>query len=235
MPKYPGHVLREGANGPNVKTIQKALHVTADGAFGPITRRAVVRFQASHKPPLLADGEVGPVTWAALFDQPLPKPPAKNLRQRAFANAVELLGVQEVGGNNAGPMVSRIIKANGGAGPEPWCGDFAAFVYRLAGSDIVKAGPNRLWAYVPWMTRTNVTKTTDPKRGDLVRYDWNADRVQDHVGLFDRWIEPGKTFYAVEGNTGKDPNVSDSTAGGDGVHRRVRSIGLVSDFLHVNS
>ena len=94
-------------------------------------------------------------------------------------------------------------------------------------------GPNRRWAYVPWITRTNVVKTSSPSKGDLVRYDWNRDGVQDHVGLFERWITPGLTFTAIEGNTGKDANVSDSTGGGDGVHRRERSVSLVSDFLKV--
>jgi murein L,D-transpeptidase YcbB/YkuD len=38
--------------------------LAVDGAFGPITRRAVVGFQASHG--LARDGVVGPRTWDAL-------------------------------------------------------------------------------------------------------------------------------------------------------------------------
>lgn len=229
---YPGRVLRRGSTGDAVKQIQRKLGIPADGIFGPQTERAVTRYQATHRPPLQADGEVGPVTWAALFGQPIPKPTGKTLAERAYGNAVNLLGVMEVGGNNTGPMVDRIIKANGGLGPEPWCGDGAAYCYRLAGSDIVK-GPNRLWAYVPWMTRTAVRVVSNPVRGDLVRFDWNHDGVDDHVGLFERWLIPGRRFRTIEFNTGKDPNVSDSTAGGDGVHRRERDISLVGDFLHV--
>lgn len=43
------------------------------------------------------------------------------LRLRAYDVAEGLVGVMEQGSNNAGPMVSKIIRANGGIGPEPWC------------------------------------------------------------------------------------------------------------------
>jgi hypothetical protein len=232
MKPYPGHVLRRGSTGPPSATSRPSFAgstSTASSASRPSGRPAL---PGCHKPPLQADGEVGPITWAALFGQPIPAPAPKSLAEKAFANAVNLIGVMEVGGNNTGPMVSRIIKANGGVGPEPWCGDFVAYCYRLAGSDIVK-GPQRLWAYVPWISRTAVKVTNSPSRGDLVRYDWNHDHVDDHVELFDRWIVPGHTFLTIGGNTGHDPVVSDSTAGGDGVHRRERPIELVHDFLKV--
>jgi hypothetical protein len=164
MKPYPGHVLRRGSTGPAVRDPVQGRGSTSTASSGCKTEHAVRRFQACHKPPLQADGEVGPITWAALFGQPIPAPAPKSLAEKAFANAVNLIGVMEVGGNNTGPMVSRIIKANGGVGPEPWCGDFVAYCYRLAGSDIVK-GPKRLWAYVPWITRTAVAKTSEPSRG----------------------------------------------------------------------
>ena len=44
--------------------LQRALGVTADGDFGPITLHAVKAFQARHG--LLVDGQVGPHTRAAL-------------------------------------------------------------------------------------------------------------------------------------------------------------------------
>lgn len=56
--------LRQGAAGPVVAELQRALGVTADGAFGPKTRAAVVKFQKSRD--LLPDGVVSRMTWAAL-------------------------------------------------------------------------------------------------------------------------------------------------------------------------
>jgi len=245
---FPGYVLLNGMTGGPVKKLQEGLNelrgpnataddkrplLEVDGEFGDLTEQRVRQFQASHG--LQMDGEVGGITWARLFDEPVPPAPKKNLQERAYAVAASLLGTMEVGGNNCGPMVTRIIKVNGGTGPEPWCGDFVAYCYRLANCVAVGGGPQRLFAYVPWMTRlAGVKKTTSPVRGDIIRFNWNpGDGVPDHTGIFERWAVAGRTFYAIEGNTGKDPNVSDSTGGGDGVHRRLRSVTLVNDFLHV--
>ena len=47
-----------------VRGLQRALGISADGVFGPHTERAVKRFQRRHG--LVADGVVGPVTRQAL-------------------------------------------------------------------------------------------------------------------------------------------------------------------------
>jgi Putative peptidoglycan binding domain/CHAP domain len=57
-------VLRVGARGNAVVTLQRRLGVAADGIFGPITDKAVRNFQRSHG--LAVDGIVGPRTWGAL-------------------------------------------------------------------------------------------------------------------------------------------------------------------------
>jgi peptidoglycan hydrolase-like protein with peptidoglycan-binding domain len=56
--------LHPGDHNPAVRVLQRALHLHADGIFGPGTRRAVKRFQHSHR--LHADGIVGAATWRAL-------------------------------------------------------------------------------------------------------------------------------------------------------------------------
>lgn len=56
--------LKVGSSGDAVRLLQQKLGVTADGAFGPITKRAVVAFQKANG--LVQDGIVGPMTWAKL-------------------------------------------------------------------------------------------------------------------------------------------------------------------------
>ena len=54
----------EGATIDSVGRLQSALHVRADGIFGPETEAAVKRLQARHG--LHADGVVGPATWEVI-------------------------------------------------------------------------------------------------------------------------------------------------------------------------
>jgi hypothetical protein len=145
------------------------------------------------------------------------------LREKAYEVACTLIGVMEQGGNNAGPMVSTIIRENGGGGPEPWCGDTMAYCYRHAGSKAVQ----RLWASVYYLGRiAGLHRTSDPLTGDLVRYTF------DHVGMFVKDNRNG-TIETIEGNTGSSGAVSDSATGGDGVYRKERSKTLVRDYLRV--
>ena len=64
---YP--VLRVGSTGSAVSQLQQALvnkgySLSVDGAFGPLTRSAVISFQSNVG--ITADGIVGPVTWSKL-------------------------------------------------------------------------------------------------------------------------------------------------------------------------
>lgn len=60
--KFP--TVKVGNRGMVVRHLQRLLGVVQDGSFGPNTQRAVMTFQAAEK--LVADGIVGPATWAAL-------------------------------------------------------------------------------------------------------------------------------------------------------------------------
>jgi peptidoglycan hydrolase-like protein with peptidoglycan-binding domain len=53
-----------GSSGNAVSRLQSALHLTADGNFGPETEAAVRRLQARHG--LTVDGVVGPATWSVI-------------------------------------------------------------------------------------------------------------------------------------------------------------------------
>lgn len=65
--------IQQGDTGDAVRRLQRALRRTpdlslvVDGHFGPATHAAVIEFQQGN-PPLVADGIVGPHTWAALPD-----------------------------------------------------------------------------------------------------------------------------------------------------------------------
>jgi hypothetical protein len=60
--------VQKGDRGPAVVRIQRRLHITADGVFGPATLRAVKRFQRRRG--LAVDGVVGPITRRALGLRP---------------------------------------------------------------------------------------------------------------------------------------------------------------------
>lgn len=145
------------------------------------------------------------------------------LRTRALREAEHFIGVVERGGNNTGPIVDQIIRSNGGAIGEPWCGDFMAFVYRKAGSK----GVDRSWASVALVgSDPDVRRQFPPQPGDLVRFNFS------HIGMFVRDRGDG-TIETIEGNTGSSGAVSDSSAGSDGVKRKIRSKNLVTDYLRV--
>ena len=57
--------LTVGSRGDEVKAMQTALHISADGIFGPGTKRAVKTFQSKNG--LIADGVAGPMTLKKLY------------------------------------------------------------------------------------------------------------------------------------------------------------------------
>lgn len=59
-------IYRQGAKGPAVRAIQRAVGVGADGVWGPATTAAVKVWQSSHG--LEPDGVAGPLTLAKLAD-----------------------------------------------------------------------------------------------------------------------------------------------------------------------
>ena len=76
--KYPNRIIKEGeANTAIVKAIQKKLmelHIgdlQGTGVYAAKTKNAIKLFQATHMDqfgnPLEVDGQVGSLTWAALF------------------------------------------------------------------------------------------------------------------------------------------------------------------------
>lgn len=59
--------IKLGSRGDDVKTLQNALNLVADGVFGKITHEVVVQYQKEHG--LVADGVVGPKTWNLILEK----------------------------------------------------------------------------------------------------------------------------------------------------------------------
>jgi murein L,D-transpeptidase YcbB/YkuD len=64
--KHPAVSLKVGSRGSLVAVVQRLLHITADGMYGPQTKAAVENFQRHHH--LKVTGIVGKQTLAALRD-----------------------------------------------------------------------------------------------------------------------------------------------------------------------
>jgi hypothetical protein len=147
---YPGRLIRLGESDPRiVRALKTALNralalARADDLrldpgnpnFGPTTERAVRLFQARHVDaigrPLKVDGEVGSITWAALFGVatvPTLTASADPLLARVLEVAAgeEAKGVREQPRNsNRGPEVDQYLKRAGVPTGLAWC---CAFVY----------------------------------------------------------------------------------------------------------
>ncbi len=110
-----------------------------------------------------------------------------------------------------------------------WCGIFCSWCYAQAGMMITKGGYLRGFAGCATIVAAKKDKiTTTPQPADLVIFDWNDDKAPDHVALFVRWIERGKTFETIEGNT----SVKNQSNGGQ-VMRRTRNIQDVHCFINL--
>lgn len=222
-------VLRQGDMGADVETLQRQLlrhgftPGDVDGQFGGQTRRALVEFQRAKG--LNADGVAGPSTWQALNGPVTPRPvtpttPANGgVRSRMLDIARGELGTLETGGNNRGAVLKYPNAF--GRGSEAYCADFVSWVSKKAGLSMnnpyCPSVVNELKRNGDWKGKSN------PQPGDLVLFDWDGDRVADHIGLVER-VNADGTIGTIEGNT------SNPQTGQEGVFRRTRSMSTILGF-----
>ncbi|NJN59714.1 MAG: CHAP domain-containing protein [Leptolyngbyaceae cyanobacterium SL_5_9] len=129
-------------NSPWVKLVQIRLNevgcgpLVEDGDFGENTDSAVRLFQARsvdrNGEPLVIDGEIGSLTWEALFGQAtVPGMDEISVESKLFKTAIEVarsqIGVKEVPlRSNRGPEVDQYLRSVGLDPGYAWC---AAFIY----------------------------------------------------------------------------------------------------------
>lgn len=223
--------------GDDVKALQRAVGVTVDGEYGPVTEHAVKRHAwLLGIGPHHIEGVVKPWVQKLIL-----QPKGRNTTQIARGNkrrkalkskkgAIEhtldwcrqQVGTTESPANsNRGPKVStweRDFHMDG----QPWCGAFVGYALRHVGGitvpdgtvytpNIVSYAKTRQGGFASWESWTN------RKPGDLILFKWPgvSRAVCDHVGILDT-----DGAHTIEGNTSSGNAGSQNNGGG--VYRRDR-------------
>lgn len=210
-----------------------------DGQYGPATAAAARRAQYwvgfrkyTHT---YRDGDYGPDLHAILTGRKLS--PAQGARRRirlwaarqtpgrekALKLALTQVGVTEH------PDDSNLTKYGEwyGFNGVPWCAIFVSWAFSHVGRSMH-------YAYCPYIladalaNRNGLSLTAHPVKGDLVLYDWDRDKVPDHVEILHTPPQNG-TLVAVGGNT----SLTDQSNGGQ-VMVRTRGVQDVRAYIHVS-
>ena len=116
-----------------------------------------------------------------------------------------------------------------------WCATFISYVYHYADSHLPKIDTENGFGYVPTLYHLGMKKkinTSTPKPADIVTIDFENDGKIDHTGIFECWIEEGKTFWCIEGNTTADGKTGSQSNGGE-VCRKKRTVKKGITFFNV--
>lgn len=110
-----------------------------------------------------------------------------------------------------------------------WCCTFIMWCFHEANIPFPKADWYKGYASVPNLKKARKHEITNkPQPGDIVIFEFNGKPEPDHIGIFDHWIEEGKTFKCIEGNTSS----KGSQDNGGIVLNQVRSTKLVDCFIN---
>jgi len=158
---FPGRIIKVGdSDQETVKQIQHRLNalgcgpIAEDGVFDKAgTERAVKLFQARFPDvtgmPLVTDGQVGSLTWGALFGAstvPFNSVAPSALTKAAIEFARTQIGVMEnPRGSNRGPEVDAYLRAVGldpASGSFAWCVAFTHFCFKKAAENLGVTNPH---------------------------------------------------------------------------------------------
>ena len=110
---YKGVGLRQGSRGTPVVVLQRTLKLSADGAFGPKTRAAVVAFQTRQR--MVANGVVGRTVWDRLERLDYPLIAYRRVVLRQGSRGVPVVVVQRVmrltADGSFGPKTGSAVRA----------------------------------------------------------------------------------------------------------------------------
>lgn len=106
-------------------------------------------------------------------------------------------------------------------GSTPWCACFVSWVLAQAG--VSCEGFPRAVAIDKRDGFARMVEAMNMEYGDPVGFDWDGDNGGDHIGFFEKWVERGRSFYAIEGNTS-----------GGVVARRMRYVSQVTCAVRPN-
>lgn len=142
--------------------------------------------------------------------------------------AFRWLGVQEVGGNNKGQVVSIFQRHLGGAHEEPWCMSFVQYCcFWVDSMDAAfrsqKAKGHKLFksehCLTVWNKSPRECRSEAPMPGSVVIWQYGASSA-GHTGIV---VDvDGDVFTTVEANTGD--NSKRVVREGDGVYKKVRPL-----------
>lgn len=212
-----------------------------DGEWGPKSAAATksAKYWLGY-PRRKINSRLGEKLYRYLGDTPLPVTYKIRRKTRLRANRISqrekalLIAKKELGIKEF-PYGSNIVKYSTWYGLNgPWCAMFITWCYAQAGNkNTFKRGSN--YAYCPFIVndaraeRNGLRTVSKPIPGDLVLYDWDGG-VSDHIGIFERWVTPGSSFLAIEGNT----SLGNQSNGGQ-VMRRLRFQSQVEIFARVQA
>jgi peptidoglycan hydrolase-like protein with peptidoglycan-binding domain len=216
---FPGTVLKIGStDSASVRVVQARLEqlgcgpTGADGQFDAATRDAVRLFQARFTDaddlPLRVDGEIGPITWAALFGGG--PPPAATAPPNAFLDEVIRVAQSQIGkveqplGSNRGPEVDLYLQAAGLnplAGSFPWCAAFLYWCCEKAAANLGRRNPATKTAAV-----LDLWNRADRPGARRI----SAAEVAVNPGL----VKPGQFFLLKTSETAGHTGLIEAVAGG---------------------
>ena len=111
------------------------------------------------------------------------------------------IGVRETGANNV-IYNTEYYGAPVNGDNYPWCCAFVWVMFKRAGLSHLFCGGSKT-AYCPyvesWAKSHNQWVEYGYKPGDLLLFDWNGDKVADHIGFCTEWN--GQYAKSIEGNS----------------------------------